>query len=422
LTATRKIPPYERIASSLSSPEQVLAVLEARAKERRRRPALSKALTVPSTETEARLAKLWAELLRYEVVGVHDDYFDLGGTSLLAVDLITKIENEFGVRLPLTSIIEAPTISLMASLLSEQNTRDSLVLIRAGGDMPPLFLVHDGDGETMLYRNLAVRLDPDRPVYGLQPWSRANHPILHTRIEEMAAYHIGKIRSVQPSGPYFLGGMCAGGVIAFEIALQLQNQGQEVGMVALIDAADVAATLKPLLFASQRIRSFRSVLNEEDRVSLAERVVRMAGKAIRKARNLTTYLVNDRIQKIRDEARMRLFRHYLDRGLSLPRFLENIPVRTAYLFAETRYKPGRLFEGELTLFRATSGEGNDEPYVDRYSDPLLGWGQRATAGVRVHDIPGGHSSMLQEPNVETLATHMQTQLDEALAGQTIVTA
>jgi FkbH-like protein len=414
-----KVPPYERIASSLSSPEQVLAVLEARAKERRPRPALSEGLAVPGTETEARLAKFWAELLRYEAVGVHDDYFELGGTSLLAVDLFMKIENEFGVRLPLTSIIEAPTVCLMASLLSDRDSRDSLVLIRAGGEMPPLFLVHDGDGETMLYRNLALRLEADRPVYGLQPWSRVNYPILHTRIEEMAAYHISKIQSVQPSGPYFLGGMCAGGVIAFEIALQLQCRGQEVAMVALIDAADVAATLKPLRFARGRLSSFRSGLEEEGQVSLAKRAVRIVGKATRKARNLATYLVNDRIQKVRDEARMRLFRYYLDSGKRLPRLLENIPVRTAYLFAERRYKPGRLFEGELTLFRATTGEGNDEPYVERYSDPLLGWGERATAGVRVYDVPGGHSSMLQEPSVETLATHMQSQLDEAVAGQSV---
>ena len=101
--------------------------------------------------------------------------------------------------------------------------QDSLVLIRDGRDRPPLFLVHDGDGETMLYRNLALRLKADHAVYGLQPYSRPDVPMAHTRIAEMAAYHIDKMRSVQPRGPYLVGGMCAGGVIAFEIALQLQS-------------------------------------------------------------------------------------------------------------------------------------------------------------------------------------------------------
>jgi thioesterase domain-containing protein len=90
-------------------------------------------------------------------------------------------------------------------------------------------------------------------------------------------------------------------------------------------------------------------------------------------------------------------------------------VRRAYLFAERDYQPGTPFRGELTLFRATCGEGNDEPYVERYSDPLLGWGRRATHGVRIYDVPGGHSSMLQEPNVQALAAYLQNQIDEGLA-------
>ncbi len=116
------------------------------------------------------------------------------------------------------------------------------MLIRAGeGQRPPLFLVHDGDGETMVYRSLAMNLKPDHAVYGLQPHSRPDAPIVHTRITEMATYHIDKIRSIQAQGPYLLGGMCTGGVIAFEIARQLQGMGEQVGLLALIDAADAEA-------------------------------------------------------------------------------------------------------------------------------------------------------------------------------------
>jgi FkbH-like protein len=414
-----KVPPYERIASVQYRPDRVLALLEGESQERHPRPLSGVSLVPPTTEVETQLAKLWADLLRFDIVGIHDDYFELGGTSLKAVDLFTRIEDQFGVKLPLTSLIEAPTVAQLARLVEKTpGSRDSLVLIRAGGNKPPLFLVHDGDGETMLYRNLALRLDLDHAVYGLQPYSRENHPILHTRISEMAAYHIGKIQTVQPHGPYLVGGMCAGGVIAFEIARQLQEQGEPVAMVALIDAADVAASLKPWRFVGQRFRSFSSGLAQEQqqRPSFPRRAMEVATKAYRKTRNLTFYVVQSRAQILRDRLQMTLFRRCLDRGFRLPRFLHEIPVRRAYLFAEHDYQPGTPFEGELTLFRATCGEGNDEPYIERYSDPLLGWGRRATQGVRIYDVPGGHSSMLQEPNVKSLAAYLQDQIDEGLAG------
>ena len=112
--------------------------------------------------------------------------------------------------------------------------------------------------------------------------------------------------------------------------------------------------------------------------------------------------------------RMRLFRFYLDRGLRLPRILEQIPVRTAYLFAERNYRPEGVFRGELVLFRATRGVGSDEPYIEQYADPLLGWGPRASSSVCVYDVPGGHSSMLQEPHVSTLAYYMQKYIDDSV--------
>jgi hypothetical protein len=113
---------------------------------------------------------------------------------------------------------------------------------------------------------------------------------------------------------------------------------------------------------------------------------------------------------------MRLFRAWLDRGRRPPRFLGPVPARTVYLFAEREYRPEGRFVGELTLFRATAGVGHDEPYIDRYDDPLLGWGRRAALGVRAFDVPGGHSSMLQEPHVEALADRLQSCIDEALGG------
>jgi thioesterase domain-containing protein len=295
--------------------------------------------------------------------------------------------------------------------------RNSLVLIRKGGEKPPLFLVHDGQGETMLYLNLARRLDPSHSVYGLMPRSRTNAPILHTRTAEMAAYHIEKIRSVQPQGPYLLGGLCVGGVIAFEIARQLQQQGQKVAMVALLDAPDVQATSRRWRFANDRIRSFSTTFSKEGSVRLHSHVLASVATSVRKAKNLTFYLVAKRISDLRDEMRMRLLRFFTDRSSRLPRLLEGIPVQTVCLFAEKQYRPEGLFDGDLVLFRATSGKDSDEPFVERFDDPLFGWGPRSTCGVNAIDVPGGHFSMLQEPNVRVLAEQIMLYVERALAGK-----
>lgn len=293
--------------------------------------------------------------------------------------------------------------------------RNSLVLIRPGGTKPPLFLVHGGFGETILYINLARRLDADRPVYGLQPPSREDGSVAYTRTVEMAAYHIGKIRSIQPHGPYLLGGTCAGGVIAFEIARQLQSQNEQVAMVALIDAPDVAARRKRWRVAKARARSFSTVFQRDGSARHGHTALGILIKAARKARNLITYAVSRTLNDLSDNIRMHLLRAYLDRGRPLPSILRGISVLKVCLFAERGYRPETPFDGEVLLFRATSGEADDEPFIERFEDPLFGWGRRATCGVRVFDVPGGHFTMLREPNVAVMAAQMQGYLNQIQA-------
>jgi FkbH-like protein len=404
----------ERIAGALSNPARILELIRARPGRRRLREALAYPFAAPQTEIEKTLAAIWAEVLRFDSVGRHDNFFELGGTSLLSVDLFARVERHLRRRLPLTSLIEAPTVAQLARLVCGSADRDSLVPIRHGGGKPPLFLVHDGDGETLLYRNLAMLLKAEHPVFGLQPYSRQNAPVAHTRITDMAAHHIKRIQSVQSEGPYLIGGMCAGGVIAFEIARQLRSQGQKVALVALIDAADPAASPQIWRSINLRAQSFLSIFQQGETIRFDRRVLSIVTRAMRKIRNSAVYEVKWRFDKLVNYVRMNLFRFYLDRDLNLPRALQQIPVRTAYLYAEKSYQPEKPFDGELVLFRATSGTGNDEPYIERYADPLLGWGQRATQGVRTYDVPGGHSSMLQEPHVRTLANQMQAYIDEVL--------
>lgn len=384
-----------------------------------------KPFVAPRDEYEQQLAGIWEFVLGICPIGIQDNFFDVGGDSLQAVVLMDRIEKTFGKALPLSTLLTEPTIEQLAAVLKQSKESDihkSLVLLRKGGAKPPIFFIHDGEGETLLYRNLAFCLRDDHPVYGLQPYSRDGFPILHTRIGEMADYYTEQILQVQPEGPYFLGGLCIGGFLAFEIARRLQNLGHAVEMIALIDTADVQATLRTGLVTSQRLDSLSKSLSQSQQMSRPQRVFHLLKTVGKKARNLIAYEVQSRTTKSQAQIKMQLLRYYLDHGLPLPSFLQNISVRVALKFAEKHYAPEAPFRGEVLLFRATQRssvfdgtEIDDTPYAEIYSDPLLGWEKRVTAGVRVYDVPGGHSSMLQEPNVQVMAEEMQTYIDAAIA-------
>ena len=195
------------------------------------------------------------------------------------------------------------------------------------------------------------------------------------------------------------------------MARQLERAGDRVALVALMDVADVDAKEKPLRFAKQRLNRLVSTIDTDKAPSRLRRGATIAGTVLRKAKNLAKYLAQSRLQMIHERTRMALFRLYLKHGLQMPRFLRNISVRTAYGYARRGYRPDTPFGGELVLIRATSGTGIDEPHAERYVDRLMGWSPRTSRSVRVFDVPGGHSSMLQEPNVRVLAQCLQDCLE-----------
>jgi amino acid adenylation domain-containing protein len=379
-------------------------------------PQLRRRYEAPRGELEEAVARIWQELLRIDRIGRDDNFFELGGYSMLALDLRNRIGSELGAAIALSALIEAPTIALLAQLIEGRAIRDSMVLIREGDGGPCVFLVHDGDGETLLYRNLALRLDRRHRVFGLNPHALPGVPMAHTRIGDMAAHHLRKVKSVQPQGPYLLGGMCAGGVIAFEMALQLQAQGERVALIALLDAAAPGAVLKPWRFAKERLGRMAGELRRTQKASAIRRAGRVGASLARKLRNLVAYQVGKAWREARDDLRMRLLRASLDRGRAPPKLIGQLSATIAYLHAEREYRPGgRLEQGLLVLLRATCGEGIDAPFIDFYADPLLGWSSLSAREVRVVDVPGGHTSMLQEPHVDALAERMQEAIDESLA-------
>ncbi len=384
---------WNRVARCYRSPDEILAA--SRQRSRHDRDLASEAVS-PKTPTEAALCGIWSEVLGISEVGTNDHYYDdLGGTSLQAVTICARIERELGVRVPLVALLESPTISLLAPAIDQPKTKQALVPLHTGGDGTPLFLVHDADGEVLLYRNLAERLD-DRPVYGVQPYGQPETPIVHTRIHDMAAHYVAEIRALYPHGPYLLGGLCAGGVLAYEMALQLEDAGESAHLVAVFDAADVEAEREPHLENQRRIGRVRQAWKQSSPAGIA-RIV--AGKL----RRYTGYQIRRKWTQARDRMSIAGLRACLDLGIAPPPWLRSIDIRRVYNVAESEYRPRRALRHEIVLFRASEGEGPDEPYRRLYRDPLLGWSRRSREGARAYDVPGGHGSMLQEPHVAAVA-------------------
>jgi FkbH-like protein len=384
---------WNRLARAFDAPEKILAALQTRSQRGREATAQP---ALPQTATETRLCVVWSEVLGLSEVGVTDDYYaDLGGSSLQAVGIFARIERELGVRLPLSALVECPTVSQLAERIDHPQGLQSLVALHTGGAGVPLFLVHDADGEILLYRNLAERLG-DRPVYGIQPHGRPESPIVHTRIQEMAAHYVGEIRALYPHGPYLLGGLCAGGVLAYEMALQLEDMGESARLVAVFDAADVEAEREPNLENQRRMGRVRAEWKRASRRSLARIVAAKLGRYAR-------YQMQRTWNQARDRMSVAGLRVCLDLGVSPPTWLRTVDIRSVYNVAESEYRPRRALHHEIVLFRASEGEGGDEPYRRLYRDPLLGWNRRSLQGARAYDVPGGHGSMLQEPHVAAIA-------------------
>jgi thioesterase domain-containing protein len=254
-------------------------------------------------------------------------------------------------------------------------------------------------------------------VYGLQPEAGDGHAMLHTRIPDMATHHLNKIRSAQPEGPYLIGGLCAGGVIAFEVARQLEAQGERVALLALLDVADVEAPLRRARLAHRRLASLRGALGHSRGSGFPRRLIGGAATALSKLLNLIRYEGRTRLQALKTRRNVKVLREHLDRQVTPPNAVRELSVREIYMVARSQYRADGVVHGNVALFRATRGLGDsaDEPVVEIHPDPMLGWTPRVAGPIEAIDVPGGHVSMLQEPNVGTLAQRLQDQIDRALA-------
>jgi amino acid adenylation domain-containing protein len=360
----------------------------------RSRPELEKDFVSPRDDLELQLAHIWEEVLGVRPVGVKDSFFELGGHSLLAVRLFALIEKRLGKKLPLTTIFQGATVEHLAGALRQQATpgaSSSLVAIQPDGSKRPLFLVHPAGGHVFPYIHLARLLGPDQPCYGLQAKGLEDGQDPHTRIEDMATHYIQALQTVQPTGPYFLGGWSMGGVVAFEMAQQLHAQGQRVALLALLDG---------------RIPTPDETFPEEDSEAIAL-VEQYFGISFGPMESLSELPKDEQLAFMLEQAK--------SAGL-VPAELDVSQARrfVALLRNDLRATQNyglHLYPGRITFFKATETPAGASP------DPTLGWDEWASGGVEVHVVPGNHANLMYEPHVEVLAEKLIECLDRAQSAE-----
>jgi amino acid adenylation domain-containing protein len=383
----------------------------------------TRAYVAPRDELEKRLVTLWESVLAIQPIGTGDDFFELGGDSLAAGQLFARIKDHFGVRLPPSTLALSATAGALAAILRSGATTadagsESLTLLKQGGDGPALFLVHDGVGALLPYVDLVRRLSVDVTVHGIEPPGNERCPMLHTRISDMVSDYAARIRRAQPEGPYLLGGTCAGGLIAYAVALELEAQEQKVGFVALLDSVAPQAQMLPRLETGRSLARFKEMINERHG-SLLGGIGTKAMRAVKKVAGFATYQVTSRARILHNAFRFRALRRAVDSGRRVPWYARGLPPMDVFWAAVQEYFPARTLKAPVMLYRASHGgdASDDEPRIDRYGDPLLGWGRWINEGLEIYPMPGGHASMLHPPHVDALAAHFDARLrSELFAG------
>lgn len=353
------------------------------------------------TPRERRLIDLWRTLLEVDAIGPHDDFFELGGHSMLAVRLVAEIEKEFGRRLPIAALLKASTVERMAALIGSPEDPASsaptdplsrhggaLVPYNAAGSRPPVFCVGPYSGTPLAFRELAAALGPEQPVYELQPAKLGGGR--RDSIEATATELLEALRTVQPRGPYRLVGYCLGGSIAYELGCRITSCGEEVPLLALLDAVNYGAT-SSRSGATRRAgaahwgrtaRSYVSrVLASEAPLSVLRTTIERKARSLFLRASYELFRVLGRAQpaRVRD-------------GLTLD------------LLVATQHRP-RRYPGRLILFRSADERLRGEIPSD------LHWAGLAEGGIEVVQTPGDHVSILHAPDVRSIASKLRTLLD-----------
>ncbi|MGB5968476.1 MAG: AMP-binding protein [Spirulinaceae cyanobacterium] len=320
----------------------------------------------PLNEAEVQLTEIWQKVLGLSAIGRNDNFFELGGDSLKAAVVVAEIEKEFGYDIPLSSLVEAATIEKLAKLVAQRFWENisprSLVPINPNGNKRPFFYVH-GIGGSGYSPNLTQYLDSERPFYGLQAVGLDGEQAPYTSVADMVEHYIQEVQTVQPEGPYLLGGRCIGGNIALEMARRLKKQGQQVLLVAMVDSPNPWITKEGKILTWNYWRASRKTSLEAQ---------------------------------------------FLSYGLNCHQVKNILNVREAIYQALLNHIP-QLYSGRVVYFSAVE---NREQGLYMF-DPMQpnGWHSFVADGMEIIEVPGRHGTYHQQPHVRVLGEKLNTCLE-----------
>ncbi|AHX21957.1 non-ribosomal peptide synthetase [Bacillus bombysepticus] len=332
---------------------------------------------LPRTIIEYEIQQIWKEVIGLENIRLRDNFFEIGGSSILLVQLLSKVRKKYGVEVALSSFYRNATIEELAVLINNKNSQKEnsfITCIKSKGDKVPIFVFHQTGGHWFRYLELIKHLGENHPVYGLgicNPYGDSDNLI------EIASQYIKEIKKVQPKGPYVLIGHSFGGNIAFEIALQLQKAGEEIGHISLLDTY-----LPPY---KTEVDDFELILDYMERYNLNDEDVKKF--RLMNYDEKLKYIIN--CDKKYGYLPLDIDLSEMDRILSV-----NLKLHRA-LF--TYQKPRRLYKGNIYFFRAIKEE----------IDSSIGWKEHIEGKVLIHEINSTHSVMLTEPYIIQIANLLE---------------
>ncbi|WP_392535259.1 amino acid adenylation domain-containing protein [Nostoc sp. C117] len=360
-------------------------------------PNSTASFVAPRDHWELSLAQIWENLLQTNPIGVTANFFDLGGHSLLAARLMAQINERFGQQLSLSALFQGATIEQLAKTIRQQFSSGSgspLVAIRSSGTRNPFFCVHPAGGSIIAYPNLASKLDAEQPFYALEQNPIQQQPEVIS-IEQTATAYLEEIRAVQPEGPYLLGGWCYGGIVAFEMAQQLQRQGQTVSLLAVFDAIIPDSPIQPA--------------DDDD----AKYIVR-AAESIKYLFGIDVAISYEEALPLSPDEQFKLLLKQLNivSDAEIQQHLCSYRLFKGHAQAIRDYVP-QVYTSKITLFKAKETIPHHFQSPELYSDdPLLGWGKCSVQPIDVIEVPGNHFSMFTDTHIQQLSKELRKAINK----------
>ncbi|CAD5973895.1 amino acid adenylation domain-containing protein [Planktothrix agardhii] len=360
----------------------------------------------PRNNIEQQLIEIWSLIVECEKISIHDNFFDLGGHSILAIKLLNEIQKNFNQELSLTSLFQNPTIAQLAQQLSQFEVQPSisdLLVLQASGQKTPIFCVAGANGHAFYFRDFAMNFADEHPVYGLEtPGRDGSHP-LPISVEDHASSLIETLQQKQPKGPYILTGYSSGCSVTLEMAFQLEQQGETISLLGIFDAGLVANPD----YITQR-SDLDWIWNMIERIE--------AVKEISLGLNYEQLAAQSDDQKRWELAAEALYYHnVLPEHSTLSLLKTNLEVMKRVTLNYADYQPNFVISAPIVLFRAQDVKEivvQEHQAMSHYEQSDWGWQPYSNKPVQVVSVQGNHGQMLYEPNVKILADQLKKSIQE----------